>query len=297
MPPRPAADVRSTYSTPAPERSVQTPPRQSAVSRPPVYTPPQAPETRRTEGSGDLRGAEVKEEQREVAATMERGFFSGGFFGRRERAREQEREQARLREQERAREEERARAQALAQEREAARLMDDSLFPFGMPEEEPAPEPAGPAYNPNLTVVSAGTSLFGDIRSEGEVQIDGKLKGNLEATGSVRITGKVLGDVKGGSVELIGCAVQGNITAAALVRLDQGTIVVGDIIAADLETDGKIKGSVQVEHSAAFHPNAVLAGNVTASLVSMSQGAKIQGAVRISEDSETNALFGDKLEI
>ena len=147
------------------------------------------------------------------------------------------------------------------------------------------------------TVIAAGTSIFGDIRAEGDVEIQGKLKGNLEAAGNVRITGKVLGDVKGDAVELVACAVQGNITASSRLRIDQGSIVVGDLEAAELVTDGKVKGSVQVTGSASFQQNAVLAGNVSASLVSMSAGAMVQGTVRIAQNSETSALFGDDLDI
>lgn len=150
---------------------------------------------------------------------------------------------------------------------------------------------------PNGTVISAGTSIFGDIRSEGVVEVHGKLKGDLEATGNVHITGKVLGDVKGDTVILAGCAVQGNVTAASSLRIDAGTVVVGDITAVDMVTDGKVKGTVKVEKSASFQKNAVLSGNVTAALVSMCEGAKIQGTVRISEDSDTSALFGDNLDI
>ncbi|MEG2679704.1 MAG: polymer-forming cytoskeletal protein, partial [Oscillospiraceae bacterium] len=97
------------------------------------------------------------------------------------------------------------------------------------------------------TVISAGTSIFGDLRAEGDVEILGKLKGNLEASGNVRVTGKVLGDVKGNSVELSACTVQGNITASAGMLINAETIVVGDVIADTLTTNGKIKGSVQVE--------------------------------------------------
>lgn len=147
------------------------------------------------------------------------------------------------------------------------------------------------------TIIAAGTSMFGDVRSEGEVEVQGKLKGNLEATGSVRITGKVLGDVKGDAVDLVGCAVQGNVTATSTVRIDAGTVVVGDIIAGSLISDGKMKGNVQVEKTATFQRNAVLAGNVIAALVSISEGAKIQGAVRISQDQDTNALFDEELDI
>lgn len=163
-------------------------------------------------------------------------------------------------------------------------------------QEEQAP-PAIAFIRPGATVISAGTSLFGDVRAEGDVEVLGKLKGNLEATGNVRITGKVLGDVKGAAIQLAGCAVQGNVTAIARVSLDEKAMVVGDILATDLESDGKVKGNIQVSRTATFQSKAVLAGNVTAGMISMSQGTRIQGAVRIAEDPETNSLFGDGLEI
>lgn len=152
----------------------------------------------------------------------------------------------------------------------------------------------GPAAD---TVISEGTALFGDLRADGDVDIRGTLKGNLQATGRVRVFGKVLGDIKGSSVELISCAVQGNITATDSVSLDQGTVLIGDVTAGELTTDGKMKGSAIIERAANFRSGAVLAGNVTASLVSMSEGAKIQGTVRISQDEKTDALFDAALNI
>lgn len=218
------------------------------------------------DAAGAAASVDLKQQQQEVAETVEKGFFGG-------RDRQDERHFD-------PREEETVRESA----------------PFGAMGFE---TPAAPTFAPDAstTVISTGTSLFGDIRSEGTVEVHGKLKGNLEATGSVRITGKVLGDVKGDCVVLAGCAVQGNITATATVRIDQSTVVVGDIVADSLVTDGKVKGNVQVEHTAAFQKNAVLAGNVAAGLVSMCEGAKVQGSVRISQDSETNSLFGENLDI
>lgn len=211
-------------------------------------------------------GVDLNEQQQEVAETMEKSFggvqeekrFAGGFIRR-----------------------------------------EEPVTEPTVPDELLAAAPEADPYTVRVsgTVIAAGTSIFGDIRAEGDVEIQGKLKGNLEAAGNVRITGKVLGDVKGDSIELIACAVQGNITAASRLRIDQGTVVVGDLSASDLVMDGKVKGSVQVANSASFQSSAVLAGNVSASLVSMSQGAKIQGTVRIAQDSDTNALFGDNLDI
>lgn len=169
--------------------------------------------------------------------------------------------------------------------------------PFASPVDEDEDAVRAPFIRPNATVIAAGASFFGDLRAEGDVEVLGKLKGNLEATGNVRISGKVLGDVKGAAVVLAGCAVQGNITSTSSVSLDASAMVVGDVLATDIESDGKIKGNLQIARAATFFPGSVLAGNVTACTIAMNQGARIQGSMRIAEDPETNALFGDGLEI
>lgn len=150
-----------------------------------------------------------------------------------------------------------------------------------------------PFIRPGATVIAAGATFFGDIRAEGDVEVLGKVKGNLEATGNVRVLGKVLGDVKGEAVELQGCTVQGNITSTSFVSLDAGAMVVGDVLATDFESDGKVKGNLQIARAANFSSCALLAGNVIAATIVMAQGARVQGAVRIAEDPETNALFGE----
>jgi len=175
--------------------------------------------------------------------------------------------------------------------------------PKATPVEEPAfrsedEEPVRPPFiRPGATVIAAGATFFGDIRAEGDVEVLGKLKGNLEATGNVRVTGKVLGDVKGEAVVLTGATVQGNVTSTTTAKLDEGATVVGDMLAVDVECAGKIKGTLQIARAATFFATAILAGNVTAGTIVMSQGARIQGAVRIAEDPETSSLFGEGLEI
>ena len=150
-----------------------------------------------------------------------------------------------------------------------------------------------PFIRPGATVIAAGATFFGDIRAEGDVEVLGKVKGNLEATGNIRVLGKVLGDVKGEAVVLEGCTVQGNITSTSYVTLDAGAMVVGDVLATDFESDGKVKGNLQIARAATFSSCALLAGNVIAATIMMAQGAKVQGAVRIAEDPEANALFGE----
>lgn len=200
----------------------------------------------------------------------------------------------------------------------AAPVEPRSFFPFGggdrakepifvskaQPEPEPITEeepfsfesfePEQPPFiRPGATVIAAGATFFGDIRAEGDVEVLGKLKGNLEATGNVRVVGKVLGDVKGEAVILDGCTVQGNITSTSFVSIDAGAMVVGDVLATDIDCDGKVKGNLQIARAANLSTCALLAGNVIAATIMMAQGARVQGAVRIAEDPETNSLFGE----
>ena len=159
---------------------------------------------------------------------------------------------------------------------------------------EKAEEPQRPPFiRPGATVIAAGATFFGDIRAEGDVEVLGKLKGNLEATGNIRVVGKVLGDVKGEAVILEGCTVQGNITSTSGLVVDESAMVIGDVLAADLDSKGKIKGNLQITRAANFGTTALLAGNVIAATIVMAQGARVQGAVRIAEDPETNGLFGE----
>ncbi len=172
-------------------------------------------------------------------------------------------------------------------ERTRSEEMEEPFFAGDMTEER------APFIRPGATIIAAGATFFGDLRAEGDVEVLGKLKGNLEATGNVRVVGKVLGDVKGEAVVLAGCSVQGNITSTSFVSVDEGSMVVGDVLATDFESSGRVKGNLQIARAATFATTALLAGNVIAGTIVMNQGARVQGAVRIAEDPETNSLFGD----
>lgn len=216
---------------------------------------------------------DLEETQRKVAATVARGFFG---FGRPKEKTEP------------------------AYEEPVTPAAPEPTF--DIPDiVEPAPEvptfeeePIRPPFiRPGATVIAAGATFFGDIRAEGDVEVRGKLKGNLEATGNIRVAGKVLGDVKGDAVVLESGVIQGNITSTSYVTLDESSMVVGDVLATDIDDKGKVKGNLQIARAAVLSSTALLAGNVIAATIMMAQGAKVQGAIRTAEDPETNSLFGE----
>lgn len=160
------------------------------------------------------------------------------------------------------------------------------------PPQQFQPKPQQPKFEGGVTTIARGTVIIGEINAEGDVELLGSVKGKIASQGDIKANGKVIGDLIGKDIELISCAVQGNIIAGGLVTVDGDSVVVGDVKAENFCLDGKIKGNVTVEKEAKFQPKAILAGNVTTASIAMSQGAKIQGEVNIPlSEKETDMSF------
>ena len=149
-----------------------------------------------------------------------------------------------------------------------------------------------PKEPPGITTIAKGTVIIGEINAEGDVELLGSVKGKVASQGDIRANGKVIGDLTGKNIDLIACAVQGNIIASGSVTVDENSVVIGDVKGENFCLDGRIKGNVIVDNEAKFQPKAILAGNVTTTSIAMSQGAKIQGEVNIPlSEKETNISF------
>jgi len=85
--------------------------------------------------------------------------------------------------------------------------------------------------NSNINLISNGTEITGDIKSDGDIRIDGVLIGNLATKGKVVIgnTGKVKGEVLCKNSEVCG-EVDGKINVSQLLTLKLSSRINGDII-------------------------------------------------------------------
>lgn len=82
-----------------------------------------------------------------------------------------------------------------------------------------------------INLISNGTEITGDIRSQGDIRIDGVLIGNLSTKGKVVIgnTGKVKGEVVCKNSEVSG-EIEGKINVSQLLTLKIASAINGDII-------------------------------------------------------------------
>jgi cytoskeletal protein CcmA (bactofilin family) len=111
----------------------------------------------------------------------------------------------------------------------------------------------------STSLIGAGTSMKGDITSNGDLRIDGTLTGNIHCSAKVVIgaNGVVEGDINGQQADIMG-KVTGMIKVKDLLQLKGGSIVNGNLQAAKL----------QIEPTASFngecHMNAANGHSVTA---------------------------------
>jgi cytoskeletal protein CcmA (bactofilin family) len=96
----------------------------------------------------------------------------------------------------------------------------------------------------SASIISAGTTLKGDIHSNADLRIDGTLIGNISSSAKVIIgaNGVVEGDLQGQQADILG-KVTGTVNVKELLQLKGSSVINGNIKA----------GKLQVEPTATFN--------------------------------------------
>jgi len=90
----------------------------------------------------------------------------------------------------------------------------------------------------SASLIGAGTTMKGDITSNGDLRIDGTLVGNINCSAKVVIgaNGNVQGDIQGQQADIMG-KVTGTIKVKDLLMLKGGSTVNGNLEAAKLQIE------------------------------------------------------------
>ncbi|MDD2217850.1 MAG: polymer-forming cytoskeletal protein [Eubacteriales bacterium] len=135
-----------------------------------------------------------------------------------------------------------------------------------------------------IMVIPKGTSIHGNITTDGNMKIHGNVTGDINSLGKVSVWGEVNGNIVGQQVEMISSRMKGNINAVDSVIISIDTKLVGDISANTLRAEGKLKGNVVVKNGAELSSNAILLGNLTSSEILIEKGAVIRGEIKVILD-------------
>lgn len=98
--------------------------------------------------------------------------------------------------------------------------------------------------------IGAGTTIEGDIKTEGDIRIDGKILGNILSKGRL-VTGP-------------------------------NSSIIGDIVCTNGNIDGTVKGNIQVLEVLKVTKTANIDGNITSKKLIVDEGAVIQAKITMS---------------
>ena len=106
---------------------------------------------------------------------------------------------------------------------------------FNKQNKENAPTSRGQENSSSINLIGAGTVIEGDIRSNGDIRIDGTVYGHVHSKAKVVIgsTGVVEGDVVSQNSDVSGM-IKGKTSVAELLFLKATSKVIGDIVTGKL---------------------------------------------------------------
>jgi cytoskeletal protein CcmA (bactofilin family) len=141
---------------------------------------------------------------------------------------------------------------------------------------------ASVANEDEVTVISKGTSINGNISSDGSLDIMGTITGDVECLGKLSITGKIVGNSSAAEVYVNTERMEGSITSEGSVKIGLGTVVIGDILATSGVIAGAVKGEIDINGPIVIDSTAIIKGNIKAKSVQINNGAVVEGFCSLS---------------
>ena len=108
----------------------------------------------------------------------------------------------------------------------------------------------------SISIISADSIIKGDMDSEGDIRIDGKVIGNINCKAKIIIgqQGTIEGNLSGNQADILG-TINGNIKMTGQLNLMGNSTINGNIHV----------GKLQMESSVIFNGKCVMGENITAS--------------------------------
>lgn len=126
-------------------------------------------------------------------------------------------------------------------------------------------------------VITEGLSISGDLDSLGSIDLFGTVEGNVTCRGKLTVSGTISGNTKANEVFANDAQIDGNIEANGSVKIGQGTVVVGNVVAASAVIAGAVKGDIDVHGPVIIDSSAVIVGDIKSKSVQINNGATIDG--------------------
>ncbi len=142
------------------------------------------------------------------------------------------------------------------------------------------------------TVITKGTTINGGIKSDTSLLVKGVIEGDVECLGKLTIMGRVAGNSLASEIYVNTPRLEGNLESKGSVKIDVGTVVLGNISSASVVVAGAVKGDIDVNGPVIIDSTAVVKGTIAGKSIQINSGAVVDGACSMKyADVDLDTLF------
>ncbi len=132
-------------------------------------------------------------------------------------------------------------------------------------------------YSDEVSNITAGMVINGDITSQGSLELVGAVHGNINVSGKMSITGVIEGNSQAAEIYAESAKITGEVRSMGTVKVGQETVIIGDIYATSAVIAGAVKGDIDVHGPVILDTTAIVMGNIKSKSVQINNGAVIEG--------------------
>jgi len=134
-------------------------------------------------------------------------------------------------------------------------------------------------YSSEVAVITASTTIEGNITTNGMLIVNGGVTGNITTKGNLVLSGNSNGDVVCDSVLVDAKETHSDIVADKNIIIAAGTTLNGNVTCKNITISGTVNGTVTASEYVILKGSAVVTGDVTAKQIGMETGALVNGYI------------------
>ena len=143
-----------------------------------------------------------------------------------------------------------------------------------------------------VSVITEGTIIKGDIVSNGSLDVRGQVDGNVGCNGKLVVTGVVNGNSSASEFFADAAKIEGEVVSTGTVKIGLGSVIIGNVTSTSAVIAGAIKGDIDVQGPVVVDTSAVVMGNIKSRSVQINNGAVIEGfCSQCYSDVDVQSLF------
>ncbi len=146
-----------------------------------------------------------------------------------------------------------------------------------------------------VSLITAGTSIRGNMETTGSFEIEGRIEGDIKCNGKLTVIGTVVGNSASSEFFADAAHIEGEVVSSGTVKIGLGSVIIGNISATSAVIAGAVKGDIDVQGPVVVDTSAVIMGNIKSRSVQINNGAVIEGfCSQCYSDVDVESLFDKK---